>query len=98
MSPSGPDADRWLVEYQASIGTWHTDTSGSRIFYDSRDAALEWAARLRLIQEHVRLRHEVISYETITTTARTMTRGDSGEVRRGVPAGSGTAGLEVAQE
>jgi hypothetical protein len=55
--------ERWSIEVHGVLG-WSTDTSG-RIYYDTRDAALEWARKLRSIHPRVRLRHEVTDYEEV---------------------------------
>jgi hypothetical protein len=58
--------DRWSVEYRDQVtGTWHTDTSGPRVFYGTREDAMAWAAKLHTIQARVRLQHEIITYESL---------------------------------
>ena len=60
--------DYWVVERHESgiLGGWKPDHSGPAWYsYDSREKALAWARKLKVIHARVRLRHTVHTYEEV---------------------------------
>ena len=66
-----PAKETWYVETtrdspRSVLGQhWSVDMSGPHVGYDTRDEALEWARALRTIQPHVRLRHDITTFEEV---------------------------------
>ena len=45
---------------------WSMDMNGPHVGYDNRESAMAWALRLRAVYPHVRLRHDITTFEEIT--------------------------------
>lgn len=60
--------DYWTVQRHESgiLGGWATDHSGPGSgIYDTREKALAWARKLKVIHPKVRLRHTTHTYEEV---------------------------------